>query len=144
MECLFYMCVRGGKSTDVMYLADYNGQHKHSTVGKMCPMGVWERRHVRVELLAHLIDGKVCLCLDYTPRHIIHDLELELGICLTYMQSWRIREFVHTIILGQPEDHYKLLPWMCAAIVRKTPNRWDSVRYMSFGSTGCLWHTLLI
>jgi len=33
------MCVRGGKNTDVMYLKNYNGQHKHP-VGEMCQMGV--------------------------------------------------------------------------------------------------------
>ena len=38
-ECPFYMCVRGGKNTNVMYLKDYNGHHKHS-VGEMCQMGV--------------------------------------------------------------------------------------------------------
>jgi len=49
------------------------------------------------------------------------DLELELGIQLTYMQSWRAREFVQMMVLGRSEDHYKLLPWMCAVIVRANP-----------------------
>jgi len=51
----------------------------------------------------------------------MQDLELELGIRLTNMQSWRVREFVHMMVLGKPVDHYKLLPWMCAAIVRANP-----------------------
>jgi len=119
-ECPFYICVRGGKNTKVMYLKDYNGHHKHS-VGEMCQMGVWGRRRVRAELLAQLIEGKVRLCLDYSPRDIMLDLELELGIRLTYMQSWRAREFVRMMVLGRPEDHYKILPWMCAAIVRANP-----------------------
>ena len=84
-------------------------------------MGVWGRRRVRAELLAQLIKGKVPLCLDYSPRDIMLDLELELGIRLTYMQSWRAQEFVQMMVLGQPEDHYKLLPWMCIAIVRANP-----------------------
>jgi len=25
------------------------------------------------------------------------------------------------VVLGPPEDHYKLLPWMCVAIVRANP-----------------------
>jgi len=101
-KCPFYTCVRGGKNINVMYLKDYNGHHKHS-VREMCQMGVWGRRHVRAEPfahlidgkvwlcleLAHLIDGKVWLCLDYSRRDIMLDLELELGIQLTYMQSWR-------------------------------------------------------
>jgi len=124
-ECPFYMCVRGGKNTTVMWLKDYNGQHKHN-VGEMCEMGVWGRRRVRAELLAHLIEGKVRLCLDYSPRDIMQDLELELGIRLTYMQSWRAREFVRMMVLGRPEDHYKLLLWMCAAIVRANS---DSVAF---------------
>jgi len=28
------------------------------------------------------------------------------------------KEFVQMMVLGQLEDHYKLLPWMCAAIIR--------------------------
>jgi len=72
-------------------------------------MGVWGRRRVRVDLLAYLIKGKVRLCLDYALRTIMQDLELELGIQLTYMQSWRAREFVRMMVLGRPVDHYKLL-----------------------------------
>ena len=69
-ECPFYMCAKGGKNTNVMYLKDYNGQHKHS-VREMYQMGVWGRRRVRVELLAHLIEGNVRLSLDYFPRDIM-------------------------------------------------------------------------
>jgi len=76
------MCVRGGKNTNAMYLKDYNGQRKYSAE-EMCQMGVWGRRSVRAELLMQLIKGKVRLCLDYSPRDIIIDLELELGIRLT-------------------------------------------------------------
>jgi len=32
----------------------------------------------------------------------MQDLELQLGIRLKYMQSWRAREFVRMIVLGQP------------------------------------------
>ena len=85
-DCLFYICVRGGKNTQVMCIKDFVGQHKHS-VGELRQIGVWGRRRVRVELLAHLIEGKVRLCMDYAPRAIMQDLELELGIRLTYMQS---------------------------------------------------------
>ena len=48
-------------------------------------MDVWGRRRVRSELLVQLIEGKVCLCLDYSSRDIMLDLELELSIRLTYM-----------------------------------------------------------
>ena len=34
------------------------------------------------------------------------------------MQSWRAREYVRVLVMGKPVDHYKLLPWMCAAIER--------------------------
>ena len=46
------------------------------------------------------------------------NLELELGIKLSYMQYWRAREYVRLLVIGKPVDHYKLLPWMCVAIVR--------------------------
>ena len=43
-------------------------------------LGVWGRRRVRAEFLAHLIKGKVRLCIDYAFKDIMQDLELELGI----------------------------------------------------------------
>ena len=57
-----------------MCIKDFIGQHKHS-VGKLCQMGVWGRRRVRAKLLAHLIEGKVRLCMDYALRDIMQDLE---------------------------------------------------------------------
>ena len=48
-------------------------------------MGVWERQWVIAELFVHLIKGKVRLCLDCSPRDIMHDLELELRIQLKYI-----------------------------------------------------------
>jgi len=80
-------------------------------------MGIWGKRRVRAELLAHLIEDKVHLCLDYSTKDIMQDPELELGIRLMHMQSWRAMEFVCMMVLGKPVDHYKLLPWMCMAIV---------------------------
>jgi len=34
---------------------------------------------------------------------------------------------VQMMVLDRPEDHYKLLPWMCAAIVRAKP---ESVAFL--------------
>ena len=79
-------------------------------------MGVRGRRCLGVGLLMHFIEGKVRLCLDYSPKDVIVDLKLELDIHLTYMQSWRAREFVRMMVLGKPKDHYKLLPWMCVPL----------------------------
>ena len=45
-------------------------------------------------------------------------LGLELGMTLSYMQSWRSREYVRLLVMGKSVDHYKLLHWMCAAIER--------------------------
>jgi len=86
-----------------MSIKDFKEQHKHS-IEELCQMGVWGRWLTAVKLLAHLIEGKVRLCLDYSLRDIIHDLELELGIWLTYMQSWRTMEFVHMMVLGKLVD----------------------------------------
>ena len=47
------------------------------TIGEMCQMGVQGRQRVRAELLAHLIEGKVRLSLDYSSKDIIQDLGLE-------------------------------------------------------------------
>ena len=80
---------------------------------------MWRRRHVKAELFAHLIEGKMQLCLDHSPRDIIQNLNLELVIWLTYGQSWRARDFKHMMLLGKPLDHYKLSPWMCVAIVKE-------------------------
>ena len=46
------------------------------------------------------------------------DWELELEITLSNMQSWRAREYVRMLVMGKPVDQYKMLPWMCAAIVK--------------------------
>jgi len=81
-------------------------------------MGKWGRRRLRARLLARLIKGKIRLSIDYSPAEIMNDLELELGMTLFYMQAWRAREYVRLLVMGNPVDHYKLLPWMCAAIER--------------------------
>jgi len=38
------------------------------------------------------------------------------------MQCRRAREYVRMLAMGRPEDHYKLLPWLCAAITRANPD----------------------
>jgi len=45
-----------------------------------------------------------------------------MGIKVTYMQWWRAREYVRMLAMGRPEDHYKVLPWLCAAISRANPD----------------------
>jgi len=77
---------------------------------------------MRAKLLSRLIDDKVRSSMDYLPTEIIKDLELELGLRMTYMQAWKAREYVHLSAMELPVDHYKLLPWMCAAIERGNPD----------------------
>jgi len=60
--------------------------------------------------------------MNYSPIELMKDFELELGMKMTYMQAWRAREYVHLLVMGRPEDHYKVLPWMCVAIVRANPD----------------------
>jgi len=50
-------------------------------------MGEGGKRKLRVKLLARLIDGKIKLSMDYSVGEIMKDLELELGITLSYMQA---------------------------------------------------------
>ena len=63
-----------------------------------------------MKLLAHLIESKIRLFVDYSPMEIIKDLKLGLGMTLSYMQSWRVREYVQMLVMGKLVDHYKLLP----------------------------------
>jgi len=73
-------------------------------------------------LLGCLIEGKVRLSDGYTPLEILKDLQLEMGMKVSNMQCWRAREYVRVLTNGRPEDHHKLLPWMCATIVRANPD----------------------
>ena len=106
---------------DGMVVKNFRGVHV-CTVGGQCQMGKWGRRMMRAKLLSHLIDGKVRLSIDYSPTEIMKDFELELGLRMTYKQAWRPREYVRLLVMGRPEDHYKLLPWMCTAIQRANPD----------------------
>jgi len=116
----FFICVRDNVKFEGVVVKEFRGQHKHS-MGDECQAGKWGRRRLRARLLARLIEGKVRLSIDYSPTEIMKDLEL--GMKLSYMQSWRAREYVRLLVMGKPVDHYKLLPWMCAAIERANPIR---------------------
>ena len=100
-----------------MIVKDFRGEHRHR-VGDQCKMGEDGKRKPRAKLLACLIDGKMKLVVDHSIAEIIKDLQLELGITLSYMQSWRAREYVRMLVMGKPVDQYKMLSWMCVAIVR--------------------------
>ena len=119
--CPFYICVRGHVKMDGMYVKEFVGAHVHS-VGDDCMIGKWGGRRMRANLLGSMIEGKVSLSVDYPPSEIMKDLQLELGIKVSYMQCWRAREYVRMLAMGRPEDHYKLLPWLCAAITRANPD----------------------
>jgi len=67
------------------------------------------------------------------------ELEFEWGITLSYMQSWRVKEYVRLLVIGKPVDHYKLLPWMCAAIVRANL---DSRAFVEFN--GCRFKRMFV
>jgi len=59
------------------------------SIGEQCQTGRWARRRMRAKLLARVIDGKVRFSIDYLPTELMKDIELELGIKMTYMQAWR-------------------------------------------------------
>jgi len=86
--CPFFICIRRHLKVDGMTVKEFRGDHKH-TVGDECEMGKRGRRRLRVKLLASLIEGKIRLSFDYSPAKMMKDLELELGMTLSYMQSWR-------------------------------------------------------
>jgi len=93
---------------------------------------------LRAKLLARLIDGKIKLSVDYSMGEIMKDLELELGITLSYMQAWRAREYVRVLVMGRPVDQYKMLPRMCAAIVRGNADSRAYVELDGCRFKGCL------
>jgi len=78
---------------DGMVVKDFVSEHGH-TVGEQCQIGRWGKRMMRAKLLAQLINGKVRSSMHYLPMKIMKDLELELGLKMTYMQAWRAREYV--------------------------------------------------
>jgi len=41
---------------------------------------------------------------------------------VTHLQCRRAHKYVRFIVNGRPKDYYKLLLWICAAIVRANPN----------------------
>ena len=45
---------------------------------------------MRVKFLSRLIDRKVRSSMDYLSTEIMKNLELELGLKMTYMQAWRV------------------------------------------------------
>jgi len=113
--------VRGHLKRSGLYVKEFVAGHVHS-VGAECEMGKWARRRMRASLLGSLIEGKVRLSDGYTPPEILKDLQLEIGMKVSYMQCWRAREYVRVLANGRPNDHYKLLRWMCGAIVRANPD----------------------
>ena len=84
--CPFHITARGNVKAERMVVKDFCGEHRHS-VGDQCRMGEGGKRKLRVKLLARLIDGKIKLSMDYSVGEIMKDLELELGITLSYMQA---------------------------------------------------------
>ena len=73
--CPFFICVRGHLKVDGMTVKEFSGDHKHS-VGDECEVGKGGKRRLRVKLLACLIEGKIQLSVDYSPREIMTDLDL--------------------------------------------------------------------
>ena len=82
--CNFYICVRGHLQIDGMIVKEFRSEHVHN-VGEQCQMGRWEKRMMRAKLLSRLIEGKVRSSMDYLPTKIMKDLELKLGIRMTYI-----------------------------------------------------------
>jgi len=137
--CGFYICVRGHLKRGEMYVKAFELGHVHS-VGAECQIGKLRRRKMRASLLGTLIEGKVRLSDSYTPPEILKDLQLEMGMKVSYMQCWRAREYVGLIANGKPEDRYKLLPWMCAAIAKAILIQEHSMSHRDPGSSVCLLH----
>jgi len=100
-----------------MYVKEFAGAHIHC-VGDECEIGKGGGRQMRANLLTTLIKGMVSISIDYSPCEIMKDLELQMGMRVSYMQCWRAREYLRMLAMGKPNDHYRLLPWICPTIVR--------------------------
>ena len=77
-------------------------------------MDQWGKERVRAKSVSQLKEGKV--------GKSYHYLELEVAMSLTCIQELRAREYVRLLVKGQLEDHYKLLSWICALIIRSNPD----------------------
>jgi len=104
-----------------MYVKEFVRRHVHR-VGDDYMMDKWGGRRMRANLLGSLIEKNVSLSADYPPCEILKDLQLKLGIKVSYMQCWRVQEYVRVLAMGRLKDQYKLLPWLCASIMRANPN----------------------
>ena len=82
--CPFYICVRGNLKMDGMYVKEFVGARIHS-VGDECKMGKWGGRRMRANLLGTLIEEKLSISADYSPCEIMKDLQMEMGIKVSYM-----------------------------------------------------------
>lgn len=118
--CPFQICVRGSLQRSMVVVRIFKGQHVHDA-GDEGEQLTWAKRRLKASMLAQVIEAKVRVSPDYSPVDIMKDLELELGVKLTYTQSWRARERVRMMVQGKPDDQYKILPWMCEAICRDNP-----------------------
>ena len=65
-------------------MKEFEPGHVHS-VGAQCQMWKWERRRMRASLLGTFIEGKVRLSDSYTPPKILKDLQLEMGMKVSFM-----------------------------------------------------------
>ena len=54
-------------------------------------------------------------------------------MCLTYVQAWHIKEKAKERIYGQPNNFYKLLPWMCERIKKCYPGSVVELTHSSDG-----------
>jgi len=106
---------------DGMYVKELVGGHVH-IIEDDYMIGKWGGRRMRANLLGSLIEEKVSLLADYPPCEIMKDLQLELGIKVSYMQCWRTREYLSMLAVGRLQNHYRLVLWLCAAITRANPN----------------------
>ena len=80
------MCIKGHYKMDGMIVQDFTGENVNS-IGEQCKMGRWGHRRMGAKLLSRVIDGQLRLSMDYLPTELMKDMELELGIKMTYMQA---------------------------------------------------------
>ena len=68
---------------------------------------------MRCNQVLKVIDNVIQSTLEYMPRKMCKDFVWEHGMGLNYVQAWQIKEKAKERIYGQPNNYYKLLPWIC-------------------------------
>ncbi|XP_070005307.1 uncharacterized protein [Nicotiana sylvestris] len=92
--------------SELFKVREFNDNHTCSLKDK-----VYEQRQASSSLISGIIRTKLTNHKrKYTPRDIIDDVKSDLGVDVSYMLAWRVKEKAMNFLRGEPADSYKKLP----------------------------------